>query len=1040
MAGSELEALYGRYASKGDIGALAEVFDRVAPDLARLGRMLVGDRQRAEDLVQETFLTAVEQPATYDRSRPLKPWLVGILVNRARTARRAAGQEFEADRLTERVTQGPDAEVSRQEYLAAVSAAVAELPAKLRTVVEARLAGRSTSELARELGISQGALRVRLHRALQRMRALLPPGFASAFAIMFLHSQGLAQVRARILAEAGKQKLAAGAGGSAAVIGMGSVWMTKKVLFAVSLAGILLVGAGLRSAISFVMADAGDEQGAGELALVSDDDGVERDASTAATAQPEVNDRTELASETPEMEVAVEAAPTHSLSGKVRGQDDRPVAGVSVTAWDDRYMRGDPSHEVKTNATGEFSFPELDLEFVITAQSEDLACEQGLRGKCTEGATTEGFVIRVGPAVSLSGHVVDPAGARVAGAKVWVANGLNSTSDRDITHTPDVLTFKGGMESATESKVNGTFVLRGLPQGSSSLHVEMAPYLVDRSWQQAPSSDIEVVLDAGLSIRGHVVDSRGLPAEGARVRMWPYWGNVHTVPKFVTVDANGDFLLTSAVLGEWSPISIGVIHEGHAIEIVPITEYEQRDEAVAIAIDLDSVGVPAEPATGFVEGGENVFVRLLPEQFLAGHVVDTDGNSLPGVELWIEGERDMNPGFTHGKRSTWEWALGLEDSETDEAGAFRFGRLYPGTFEIHAVSLDDEKLVTDLTVEAGDEDIRLVLDGAVARKVVFTGTVTDAVTGEPIEVFTVIPMIDGSGYLNEVENTEGQYELVGYREGEIEVKVHAPGYAESVVPKRHYSTGENVLDFALAQERTLEVSVVDSGGKPLRNGSIKVRTLDEQVVWIGPTSGSRSTNAPVRNGKAVLHGLPAERLTLHLDIEGEELEVPVDLTQPPQRELEIIVDPEPEVEPVRLELFVLSERSNIDTDMLRRFWASRDDPEPAPMKWPEGELLLLDAVTEVKVYDSTDRLVAELKVTPLGTTQFSLDVHTYKSKTSQSFWTRENGMPAESLTLPGRSWRFEAKAPGYQDLVRTLRVSDENRSPLMVLTLVPSGG
>lgn len=90
--------------------------------------------------------------------------------------------------------------------------------------------------------------------------------------------------------------------------------------------------------------------------------------------------------------------------------------------------------------------------------------------------------------------------------------------------------------------------------------------------------------------------------------------------------------------------------------------------------------------------------------------------------------------------------------------------------------------------------------------------------------------------------------------------------------------------------------------------------------------------------------------------------------------------------------------------------------------------------------DSTDRLVAELKITPLGTAQFSLDVHTYKTKTSQSFWTRENGMPTESLTLPGRSWRFEAKAPGYRDLVRTLRVSDENTEPLMVLTIIPSGG
>ena len=88
MAETELETLYERFAQRGDVGALAEVFDRVAPELLRLARWLVRDRHRAEDLVQETFLVALERPGTFDRSRPLTPWLVGILVNRARTARR----------------------------------------------------------------------------------------------------------------------------------------------------------------------------------------------------------------------------------------------------------------------------------------------------------------------------------------------------------------------------------------------------------------------------------------------------------------------------------------------------------------------------------------------------------------------------------------------------------------------------------------------------------------------------------------------------------------------------------------------------------------------------------------------------------------------------------------------------------------------------------------------------------------------------------------------------------------------------------------
>ena len=42
----------------------------------------------AEDLVQTTFLVAIERSVTYDATRPLVPWLMGILINQSRIARR----------------------------------------------------------------------------------------------------------------------------------------------------------------------------------------------------------------------------------------------------------------------------------------------------------------------------------------------------------------------------------------------------------------------------------------------------------------------------------------------------------------------------------------------------------------------------------------------------------------------------------------------------------------------------------------------------------------------------------------------------------------------------------------------------------------------------------------------------------------------------------------------------------------------------------------------------------------------------------------
>ena len=74
------------------LAALGRCFDRAAPELLGLARRLVGS-DRADDVLQETFLAAIERPGSYERGRPLMPWLVGVLVNRARVAR------FDRDRV-----------------------------------------------------------------------------------------------------------------------------------------------------------------------------------------------------------------------------------------------------------------------------------------------------------------------------------------------------------------------------------------------------------------------------------------------------------------------------------------------------------------------------------------------------------------------------------------------------------------------------------------------------------------------------------------------------------------------------------------------------------------------------------------------------------------------------------------------------------------------------------------------------------------------------------------------------------------------------
>src|SRR5687768_3767776 len=74
-----VEELFARYAQHGAPSDLALVFDRTAPALLEVAMHLARDASEAEDLLQTTFLVAIEKRRRYDPARPLVPWLGGIL-------------------------------------------------------------------------------------------------------------------------------------------------------------------------------------------------------------------------------------------------------------------------------------------------------------------------------------------------------------------------------------------------------------------------------------------------------------------------------------------------------------------------------------------------------------------------------------------------------------------------------------------------------------------------------------------------------------------------------------------------------------------------------------------------------------------------------------------------------------------------------------------------------------------------------------------------------------------------------------------------
>ena len=159
---------------------------RYAPTLYRLALRLVGEPDEAEDVLQESFIRACDHIAEFEGRSGLGTWLHRIVLNTAlmrlrrkepERVRLGAGQPDDAADLTERLADagpGPGDEVLSAELRANLEEALLALPDTLRAAFVLRdIEGLSTREAATALGIGESALKVRLHRAHQALRAPL---------------------------------------------------------------------------------------------------------------------------------------------------------------------------------------------------------------------------------------------------------------------------------------------------------------------------------------------------------------------------------------------------------------------------------------------------------------------------------------------------------------------------------------------------------------------------------------------------------------------------------------------------------------------------------------------------------------------------------------------------------------------------------------------------------------------------------------------------------------------------------------------------
>ena len=175
----------------GEDGAFEALVRSLAPRSLAVARRFLRNDSDAEDAVQEAFLAAFNAIDRFEGSARLSTWLHRIVVNAALMklrSRRGKPEEAIEDLLPRFLEDGhhqspphqweESAEelLQREEIRAHVRTCIDQLPESYRIVLLIRdIEEVDTAEAAIMLGITEAAVKVRLHRARQALRGLLDP-------------------------------------------------------------------------------------------------------------------------------------------------------------------------------------------------------------------------------------------------------------------------------------------------------------------------------------------------------------------------------------------------------------------------------------------------------------------------------------------------------------------------------------------------------------------------------------------------------------------------------------------------------------------------------------------------------------------------------------------------------------------------------------------------------------------------------------------------------------------------------------------------
>ena len=174
-AALERDAALIRRVREGDTTAFDALVTAYMRQAFQMAYRVVGHREDAEDLVQESFLAAYQCLDSFDVERPFGPWLNRIVLNRGANLRRArTRRQTEAETDAVSTAPSPLDESTRTETRELLGRALATLSERQRLIVTLfDVDGLTSTEIGERLELAPGPVRWHLHEARRVLRGAL---------------------------------------------------------------------------------------------------------------------------------------------------------------------------------------------------------------------------------------------------------------------------------------------------------------------------------------------------------------------------------------------------------------------------------------------------------------------------------------------------------------------------------------------------------------------------------------------------------------------------------------------------------------------------------------------------------------------------------------------------------------------------------------------------------------------------------------------------------------------------------------------------